>query len=149
MKIQIDHLVIGSKDKNSAASLLGTILGVQWERAGTILHEAKHAISSYDEYRAERASVYVNGSLTIDFVDPVESARRSHFCFHVDDASFDAIIENLKNSGISFRSEAIGPIDNEINFGFGGKRVYWDEPENQNWEMLTVSYARKRKDKIE
>jgi hypothetical protein len=34
MSIQLDHLLIRSKDKNTAAKLLGELLGVRWEPSG-------------------------------------------------------------------------------------------------------------------
>ena len=29
-----------------------------------------------------------------------------------------------------------------INTEYGGRMVYWNEPDGHQWEMLTVSYAR-------
>jgi len=30
----------------------------------------------------------------------------------------------------------------QISTQFGGRGIYWNEPEGHQWEMLTVSYAR-------
>ena len=30
----------------------------------------------------------------------------------------------------------------QVNTQYGGGTVYWNEPEGQQWEMLTASYAR-------
>jgi hypothetical protein len=35
-----------------------------------------------------------------------------------------------------------GPIDRQIDTQFGGRGIYWNEPDGHQWEMLTVSYAR-------
>jgi hypothetical protein len=36
-----------------------------------------------------------------------------------------------------------GPVDSRINTQHGGAIVYWNEPDGHQWEMLTVSYARR------
>ena len=33
--------------------------------------------------------------------------------------------------------------DMTVSTGYGGRMVYWNEPESHQWEMLTVSYARR------
>jgi hypothetical protein len=144
MQVQIDHIVVDSREKDASASLLANLHGVPWEKSKKTDRIQEQAISGYDEYRAERASVYVNSTFTLDFIDSTAPKTRTHLCFRVNDETFDAIVERMKINGIGFRSEVHGPIDFKINTGFGGKRIYWDEPDNQNWEILTVSYARRR-----
>ena len=41
-----------------------------------------------------------------------------------------------------FRSSVRGAMDMRVSTQFGGKGVYWNEPDGHQWEMLTVSYAR-------
>jgi glutamine synthetase adenylyltransferase len=36
----------------------------------------------------------------------------------------------------------LGPEDMAVNKQYGGRMVYWNEPDGHQWEMLTVSYAR-------
>jgi hypothetical protein len=36
-----------------------------------------------------------------------------------------------------------GPVDFQIDTELGGRIVYWNEPDGHQWEMLTVSYARR------
>ena len=65
-----------------------------------------------------------------------------HYCFHVSDEEFEAIFDRIHTAGISYRSQPQGPEDMTINTRYGGKDVYWQEPDGHIWEMLTVSYAR-------
>ena len=117
MQIQLDHLLVPSKDKNGAARLLAEILGVRWdpcgkEPAAPSAQTAPPTVrdisdEQWRQYRAQRASVYVNDSLTIDFVDPqflgAEQSRVPihHYCFRVSDAAFDAILERVNRIGLS------------------------------------------------
>jgi catechol 2,3-dioxygenase-like lactoylglutathione lyase family enzyme len=87
-------------------------------------------------------AVYLNDGLTLDFVDTDEAFPVEHFCFRVAPADFDAILARLKAAGIAWRSKVAGPIDYQVDTQFGGKGVYWNEPDGHQWEMLTVSYAR-------
>lgn len=127
MAIELDHFIVSARDKVAAARLLGELLGVPWAASG---------IGPF-------APVYVNSGLTLDFIDTDEAFPVEHFCFRVSDKEFDAILGRIQAAGIKYRSTVRGPIDMKIGTDFGGRNVYWNEPEGHQWEMLTVSYARR------
>ena len=129
MTIHLDHTIVPARDKTAAAKLLAEILGVPWSPA---------SIGPF-------VAVYVNDGLTLDFVDSGEKFEIYHHCFRVSDQEFDAILGRIKAKGIPFRSVVHGEMDNKISTDFGGRGVYWNEPEGHYWEMLTVSYARQAK----
>jgi catechol 2,3-dioxygenase-like lactoylglutathione lyase family enzyme len=129
MTIHLDHTIVPARDKTAAAKLLAEILGVTWSPA---------SIGPF-------VAVYVNDGLTLDFVDSGEKFEIYHHCFRVSDQEFDAILGRIKAKGIPFRSVVHGEMDNKISTDFGGRGVYWNEPEGHYWEMLTVSYARQAK----
>jgi hypothetical protein len=56
---------------------------------------------------------------------------------------FDQILARLKTAGIPYRSAVHGPVDFQVDTQHDGKIVYWNEPDGHQWEMLTVSYARR------
>ena len=58
------------------------------------------------------------------------------------DAEFDAILGRIQAAGIPYRSSVRGPVDMKVNTDYGGRMVYWNEPDGHQWEILTVSYAR-------
>ncbi|HMO45399.1 MAG TPA: hypothetical protein PKB14_05140 [Rubrivivax sp.] len=45
--------------------------------------------------------------------------------------------------GLAFRSLPHGPDDHQVNPAFGGRIVYWSEPDGHVWELLSVSCARR------
>lgn len=127
MPLLLDHLIVPSTNRVAAARQLAQLLGVPWaERA---------AIGSF-------SAVYVSASLTLDFDEWTGPVPKLHYCFHVDEPGFDAILGRIKAAGLSFRSTPTGPDDNQVNRAFGGRLVYWSEPDGHAWEILTVSYAR-------
>ena len=127
MNIQLDHLTIPSKDRVAAARQLADLLGVAWGAAAA----------------GPFTAVYVSDSLTLDFDQMDEPFPVTHVCFRVDDAGFDAVLGRLKAAGVPFRSSVRGPQDQQEGAHQGGRLVYWNVPDGHQWELLTVSYARK------
>jgi catechol 2,3-dioxygenase-like lactoylglutathione lyase family enzyme len=129
MAIHLDHTIVPARNKIAAAKQLAEILGVPWSETGM----------------GPFSPVYVNHGLTLDFVETQESFPIYHFCFRVAEAEFDAIFGRIAAAGIQYRSTPHGPADMQINTQYGGRIVYWSEPEGHWWEILTVSYARQAK----
>ena len=126
MAVQLDHILIPSHNRDAAAKQLADILGVRWGQAG---------IGPF-------TAVYVNDGLTIDFDEWEQDYPKGHYCFRVTDAEFDTILARLQAAGIAYRSTPHGPEDRKINTSLGSKILYWNEPADHVWELLTVSYAR-------
>lgn len=127
MTIALDHFIVSARDRKAAARQLAQLLEVPWEE--TVL--------------GHFSAVYLNDGLTLDFIDTEGPFPVEHFCFRVDDAAFDAILARLRAHGIPFKSGPFGPVDGAINNFLGGRGVYWNVPEGHQWEMVTVSYARR------
>jgi catechol 2,3-dioxygenase-like lactoylglutathione lyase family enzyme len=127
MPTQLDHLIVPSKNRVASAKLLGDLLGVPWAEQAAI---------------GPFSPVYVNDALTLDFDEWPEPVPKQHYCFRVADEEFDAILERIKTAGLPYRSSPVGSHDYQVNLAFGGKLVYWSEPDGHAWEILTVSYAR-------
>lgn len=126
MAAQLDHFTVPCRDQVAAARLLAELLGVPWAPA---------AGSPF-------VAVYVNDGLTLDFDQSPDPLPILHYCFRVGEAEFDAIRQRLQTAGIAYRSEVRGPVDFQVNTRFGGRLLYWNEPDGHQWEILTVSYAR-------
>ena len=131
MEIQLDHLIVHARDRRASARRLAEILGCAWAEQAAI---------------GPFSAVYVSDSLTLDFDQMEEGAAvpLSHYAFRVSDAKFDDILGRLQSLGIAYRSTPMGPMDQQINHAFGGRLLYWSEPDGHAWEVLTVSYARKQ-----
>jgi catechol 2,3-dioxygenase-like lactoylglutathione lyase family enzyme len=124
MAIQLDHVIVPSHDPVAGAKALAGLLDVPWQ-----------------ESQGSFTPVYVNPTLTLDFADR-EQFEHHHYCFHVSDAEFDAILGRIQAARISYRSSPRGENDMQINRRLGGKNLYWQDTDGHLWEILTVSYAR-------
>jgi hypothetical protein len=127
MAIQLDHFIVPTRDQVAAAQLLAELLDVPW---------AETALGPF-------SPVFINDGLTLDFQTTDEAFPVHHYCFRVGEDEFDAILARLKGRNIPFRGAVRGPNDGRINTDYGGRMVYWNEPDGHQWEMLTVSYARR------
>lgn len=128
MATHLDHLIVPSRDKVAAARLIAQLFGVPWAEQGNV---------------APFSPVYVNEGLTLDFDQWTEPIPKLHYCFRLAPDEFDALLVRLSAAGIAFRSLPHGPDDGQVNPAFGGKLVYWSEPDGHVWEALTISYERK------
>lgn len=125
--MELDHLIVPSRDRRAAAEMLATLLGVPWSESGV----------------GPFCPVYVNDGLTLDFDQAEGTFPLQHYAFRVDDATFDAIVARLAQQGIAFRSTPHGAADGQVNTAYGGRIVYWSVPDGHVWEALTLSYARR------
>ncbi len=125
--MQLDHLLVPAKDRVASARLLGSLLGVSYAEQAAI---------------GPFSPVYVSECLTIDFDEWAGPVPKQHYCFRVSDEQFDAILGRIRAAGLAYRSSPVGADDYKISEVFGGRVVYWSEPDGHAWELLTVSYAR-------
>ncbi|HXC52560.1 MAG TPA: VOC family protein [Candidatus Limnocylindrales bacterium] len=126
MTIELDHVIISARTRDASATRLADLLGVACGPAK----------------EGPFFAVYVNDGLTLDFIETDEPFPIEHFCFRVSEAEFDAILGRIEAAGIDYRSVVHGPVDRKINTSYGGRMLYWNDPEGHQWEILTVSYAR-------
>lgn len=126
MGIDLDHFTVPASDMRASAEQLASILGVR---------AAPAAIGPFH-------AVHVNDGLTLDFDQVDGPLPVRHYCFRVDDASFDGIVARLAAAGVPYRSLPFGPDDGQVNTRHGGRIIYWSVPDGHVWEALTVSYAR-------
>ena len=127
MSIELDHTIVPSHSAVASAKQLGELLDVPWSETGA----------------GPFSPVYLNDGLTLDFIQTDEPFPIYHFCFRVSQDRFDAILARIEAAGIPYRSSVRGPMDRRINRDYGGSMIYWNEPDGHQWEMLTVSYARR------
>ena len=100
MPIELDHVIVSARDQRASAERLAGLLGVPWSESGV----------------GPFSPVYVNAGLTLDFIDDSSSEFPvQHFCFRVDDQTFDAILRRLKAAGIKYRSSVHGPVEMQVN----------------------------------
>jgi catechol 2,3-dioxygenase-like lactoylglutathione lyase family enzyme len=100
MAVQLDHLLIPSKDREAAAKRLAQILGVTCGPA---------KIGAF-------TAVHVNEGLTIDFDEWTEAFPKGHYCFRVTDPEFQEVLSRMVALGVPYRSLPHGADDHEVRY---------------------------------
>ena len=123
MSVELNHTIIPAKDKWASAKFLADILNLE---AGP---EWGHFVP-----------VKTDNGVTLDFSD-AEGFRPQHYAFLVSDAEFDAALARIRAAGVkhyaNFRRERPG----EINHLYGGRGVYFDDPNGHVLELITRPYG--------
>jgi len=123
MSVELNHTIIPAKDKWASAKFLGDILNLE---AGP---EWGHFVP-----------VKTGNGVTLDFSD-AEGFRPQHYAFLVSEAEFDAALARIRAAGVkhyaNFRRERPG----EINHLYGGRGVYFDDPNGHLLELITRPYG--------
>ena len=123
MSVQLNHIIVPAKDKWTSANFLAAILGLE---VGT----------QWGPFVPLRTS---NG-VTIDFVDAADF-KTHHCAFLVSEDEFDAALARLRDKGLRFYADFMRKRSGEINHLYGGRGVYFDDPNGHLLELITQPYG--------
>ena len=119
----LNHIIIPAKDKDTSAEFLAGILGVKPE-------------PQWGPFRPVQTS---NG-VTLYFVDS-KDVRTQHYAFLVSDSEFDASFAKVKKAGLKYYAGPHREGPGEINHHWGGRGVYFDDPNGHLLELITKPYG--------
>jgi catechol 2,3-dioxygenase-like lactoylglutathione lyase family enzyme len=119
VSIEINHMIVPAKDRKASARFLGDILGIE---PGPVV------IPHFEPLQV--------GGVTLDFMDSAE-VQSMHIAFQVDDATFDAALQHFERLGTSTYADPARSQPGEINRRFGGRGVYFDDPDGHFFELMT------------
>lgn len=119
----LNHLIIPARNKDTSAAFLADILGVE-------------AGPQWGPFRPVQTS---NG-VTLDFVDSSD-VRTSHYAFLVEDGEFDTAFAKIKAAGVSYYADPHKHEPGKINHHWGGRGVYFDDPDGHLMELITKPYG--------
>jgi catechol 2,3-dioxygenase-like lactoylglutathione lyase family enzyme len=119
MAVELNHTIVPARDKRVSAEFLAGVLGVATSPpTGFFL------------------PVTVANGVTLDFMDVTEVAEH-HYAFLVTEPEFDAIFERIRATGTGFYADPGRHVRGEINHRYGGRGVYFDDPDGHLMEVLT------------
>jgi len=122
MEITLNHTIVPSKNNVESAKFYEKIFGFEF-------------IKEWGHF----AVVKVNSTLTLDF-DTRDHFSKNHYAFKVSDQEFDEIFERVKSGNISFGSGPYSNDDGKINNRYGGRGVYFKDPDGHLLEIITTDY---------
>jgi catechol 2,3-dioxygenase-like lactoylglutathione lyase family enzyme len=123
MSVELNHTIIFARDKAKSAAFLADILdlpvGQQW---GSFV------------------PVQVSNGVTLDYAD-AEDIQSQHYAFLLNEDEFDAAFTRIQESGLTYYADPFHHHSGEINHNYGGRGVYFNDPDGHNMELLTAPYG--------
>jgi catechol 2,3-dioxygenase-like lactoylglutathione lyase family enzyme len=125
MTVELNHTIIPAKDKWASAKFLADILGLE---AGP---EWSHFVP-----------VRTANGVTLDFAEASEF-RRQHYAFLLSEQEFDAALSRIKSADIAYYADFNRDGRGQINQLYGGRGVYFEDPDGHLLELITRPYGPK------
>jgi catechol 2,3-dioxygenase-like lactoylglutathione lyase family enzyme len=123
MSVELNHIIVPAKDKRESAAFLARILGLE---AGPDW--------------AQFVPIRVSNGVTLDFAERVEF-RPQHYAFLLGEAEFDAALARIRDAGVPFFGDFDRSGRGQINRLYGGRGVYFDDPNGHLMELITKPYG--------
>jgi catechol 2,3-dioxygenase-like lactoylglutathione lyase family enzyme len=120
MAVELNHIIIPSRDKIVSSRFLAEILGVDPPRP----------ISHF-------MAVHVSNGVTLDY-DDADDFHSQHCAFLVGDDEFDAIFERITAAKITYWADPSHRQSGEVNARNGGRGFYFADPDGHNMEVFTA-----------
>jgi catechol 2,3-dioxygenase-like lactoylglutathione lyase family enzyme len=126
MPVSLNHTIVWCRDKHVSSRFLTEMLGLP--PAEPFMH-----------FMVVRAA---NG-VSLDYSDFVDEADISlqHYAFLVSEAEFDEIHRRIVLRGLDHWADPARTRPGEINHHFGGRGVYFCDPDGHLLEVITQPYA--------
>ena len=122
MEITLNHTIVPSHDNVMSAKYYARIFGFEF-------------VKEWGHF----AVVKVNSTLTLDFMVKKEFSS-NHYAFKVSEQQFDEILERIKLDNIGFGSGPSSVDYGQINNNYGGRGVYFKDPNDHILEIITKDY---------
>lgn len=121
---ELNHTIVWCSDKKRSSEFLTDILGLPPAR--TFFHFLV---------------VDLANGVSLDFYQKEGSVAQQHYAFLVGDVEFDASFERIKERGLDYWADPARTQPGQINSHFGGRGVYFADPDNHLLELITKPYG--------
>ena len=121
---QLDHTIVWCTDKRRSSAFLTDILVL--EPARPFLHFLV---------------VELANGVSLDYFQKEGRVSPQHYAFLVHDEEFDAAFARIEAMGLDFWADPSRTRPGEINRHWGGRGVYFADPDDHLMELITKPYG--------
>ena len=121
---ELNHTIVWCSDKEASSRFLTKILGLPPARA--FFHFLV---------------VDLSNGVSLDFYQKEGSVSPQHYAFLVGEDEFDAAFRRIEESGLDYWADPARTHLGEINRHFGGRGIYFADPDNHLLELITKPYG--------
>jgi catechol 2,3-dioxygenase-like lactoylglutathione lyase family enzyme len=125
MTVELNHTIVWCRDKARSAAFLAEMLG-------------RPAPVPFSHFLV----VDMDNGVSIDFMEKDGPVAPQHYAFLVGEPEFDAIHQRIREKGLVHWADPARTRPGEINRHFGGRGVYFADPDGHLLEAITRPYAR-------
>ena len=124
MGVQLNHTIVWCRDQQRSATFLAEILGRP--QPARFMHFLVVALDN---------------QVSLDFYQTEEPVALQHYAFLIGDEDFDAAFARIRARGLEHWADPARTQPGEINHHFGGRGVYFKDPDGHLLELITRPYA--------
>jgi catechol 2,3-dioxygenase-like lactoylglutathione lyase family enzyme len=124
MTAQLNHTIVWCRDRHVSSKFMAEMLGLPPPR--TFLH-----------FEIVDAA---NG-VSLDFMAKDGPVSPQHYAFLVSDAEFDAGMARIRDKGLTFWADPARSQPGKTNRHWGGRGVYFEDPDGHLLELITKPYG--------
>ncbi|HEX6072833.1 MAG TPA: VOC family protein [Sphingomicrobium sp.] len=121
---ELNHTIVWCSDKVRSADFLTDILGLPPAR--TFFHFQV---------------VDLANGVSLDYHQKNGAVSPQHYAFLVGDDEFDAAFGRIQAKGLDYWADPARTQTGQINHHFGGRGVYFPDPDNHLLELITRPYG--------
>lgn len=123
MAVQLNHLIVMARDQAESARFFTEILGLpEATRFGPFL------------------VVQTANGVSLDFDEAEGDVTPLHYAFLITEDEFDEIFGRIRERGIDYWADPGRRRSGEINHSYGGRGVYFPDPNGHLLEIITRPY---------
>lgn len=124
MSVELNHTIVWCSDKARSADFLTGVLGLPPAR--TFFHFLV---------------VDLDNAVSMDFYQKEGAVSPQHYAFLVGEAQFDAAFERIRARDMTFWADPARSRPGEINTHYGGRGLYFEDPDGHLLEIITRPYG--------
>lgn len=124
MTAQLNHTIVWSSDRTRSARFLAEMLGRSLP--------VKFGIFDVVE---------LDNGVSLDFADHQGPTQAQHYGFLIGEAEFDAVLGRIRERGLEHWADPMRRRSGEINYEDDGRGVYFPDPDDHNFEVITRLYG--------
>ena len=124
MTVELNHTIVACTDRERSATFYTEVFGRPPAREfGPFL------------------VVELDNGISLDFIGGDEDPVSVHYAFLVSDEEWDAIFGRIKARGLPYWADPAQRQPGEINHHYGGRGVYFPDPDGHFLEIITRPYG--------
>lgn len=124
MPAQLNHTIVWCSDKARSSAFLCAVLGLP-------------AAKPFSHFLVAE----MDNGVSLDFMEKEGAIAMQHYAFLVDEATFDAGFAMIRQSGKTYWADPARSKPGEINTHWGGRGVYFEDPDGHLLELITKPYG--------